>query len=101
MPALYINVTSEAQRARAEQLVKPLNERGIRVAGIRVVPPNPDGTHIRYNHDAERNEAMKLSITLRDFGLGTQHLRQAEESASPVPARQYELWLPATGESAR
>jgi hypothetical protein len=91
-------VGSEAQRARAEQLIKPLNERGIRVAGIRVAPANPDGAHIRYNHAAERNEAMKVAIALRDFGLGAQHLRQAEESESPAPPRQYELWLPATGQ---
>jgi hypothetical protein len=97
-PVLHIHVRNEAQRAWAQQLIRPLNERGIRVAGIKVVPSSgPDEADIRYYHLAERNEAMKIAVALREFGLRAQQLKHMEQSEASVPARRYELWLPATG----
>jgi hypothetical protein len=64
------------------------------VARIRVAPPNADGAHIRYYHLADRNEAMRVAVALRDVGLSAQQLKQMPESASPVASRTYELWLP-------
>lgn len=96
-PVLRIHVQSEAQRAWARQLIRPLNERGIRVAEIKVMPSGPDQVHIRYYRAADRNEAMKVAVALRDFGLSAQHLKQMEELESPAPARQYDLWLPPAG----
>ena len=88
---------SEAQRAWAQQMVRPLGERGIKVAEIRIVSSGPDEPDIRYHRLAERREAMNLSVALRDFGLRAQHLKQMETGESAPPSRQYELWLPATG----
>jgi hypothetical protein len=78
-------------------LIRPLNERGIRVAGIKVVPSGPDEADIRYYRLTERSEALKVAVALRDFGLGAQRLQQMEEPETSAPVRQYELWLPPTG----
>jgi hypothetical protein len=93
-PVLHILVRNEAQRARAQQLIGPLRERGIHVAGVRVVPPSPDAAHIRYYQLNDRNEAMRVAVALRDLGFSAQQLKQMPESATPSPGRTYELWLP-------
>jgi hypothetical protein len=90
-------VRNEAQRAWAEQMVRPLGERGIRVAAIRIVHTGPDEPDIRYFRLTERDEAMKVAVALRDFGLRAQQLKHMDELEAPGTARQYELWLPATG----
>jgi hypothetical protein len=86
-------VRNESQRARAVQLIGPLKERGIQVGGIRLVAPNPDAAHIRYYRLADRNEAMRVAVALRDIGLSAQQLKQMPEGEA-APPRQYELWLP-------
>ena len=85
---------NETQRARAQQLIGPLKERGIHVAGVRVAPPSPDAAHIRYYRLNDRNEAMRVAVALRDLGFSAQQLKQMPESETPGPARTYELWLP-------
>jgi hypothetical protein len=92
-PVLRINVRTEAQRARAKQLIGPLKERGIQVVSIRMVPPHGDAAHIRYYRSAERAEAMRLAGALSELGLGARQLRQVDAAANSAPARQYELWL--------
>jgi hypothetical protein len=91
---LHILVRNEAQRARAQQLIGPLKERGIHVAGVRVVPPSPDAAHIRYYRLNDRNEAMRVAVALRDVGLSAQQLKQMPEPDTSGPGRTYELWLP-------
>jgi hypothetical protein len=93
-PALYILVRNEAQRARAQQLIGPLKERGIDVAGIRVVGRSADAAHIRYYRLADRNEAMRVALALREVGLSAQQLKQMPERDTTLPPRTYELWLP-------
>jgi hypothetical protein len=92
VPVLRINVRNEAQRAWAKQLVGPLKERGIQVAGIRMVPAHADGAHIRYYRGTDRNEAMRVAGALGELGLSARHLRQMDSSDTATP-RQYELWL--------
>ena len=94
-PVLYINVRTEAQRARAEQIVRPLGARGIRVAGIRLVNAGPSEPDLRYFRLEGRDEALKVAVALRDVGLPAQQLRHVDEQ-TPASARQYELWLPAS-----
>jgi hypothetical protein len=91
---LHILVRNEAQRARAEQLVGPLKERGIHVAGVRVVPRSADAAHIRYYRLNDRNEAMRVAVALRDLGFSAQQLKQMPEPNTPGPGRTFELWLP-------
>jgi hypothetical protein len=94
-PLLYIHVRSESQRARAERMIRPLARRGIRVTGIKVVKSGPPVPDLRYFRSAERDEAVKVALALRDVGLPAQrlnHMRGFEGRATP---RQYELWLPA------
>jgi hypothetical protein len=76
--------------------VRPLTDRGFRVVGIRVVPSGPDVADIRYNHLSQRDEAIRIGVALRDSGVRAQHLKHLEETVPPAPARQYEIWLPAT-----
>jgi hypothetical protein len=95
VPRLYINVRNEAQRAWAEQIIRPLGERGIRVAGIRVVSSGPDEADLRYYNLSDRNEVVKVAVALRDFGLRAQQLRHLDDVGPPAAPRQYELWLPA------
>jgi hypothetical protein len=93
-PVLRINVRTEAQRARAKQLVGPLKERGIHVTSIRMVPAHGEIAHIRYYRATERSEAMRVAAAVSDLGLSARQLRQMGENASTTP-RQYELWLAA------
>jgi len=93
-PVLHILVRNEAQRTRAQQLIGPLKERGIHVAGVRIVPPSADTAHIRYYRLNDRNEAMRVALALRDVGLSAQQLKQMPEPDTSGPGRLYELWLP-------
>jgi hypothetical protein len=95
VPKLYINVRNEAQRAWAEQIIRPLGERGIRVAGIRVVNSGPEEADLRYYNLSDRNEVVKVAVALREFGLRAQQLRHLDDIGPPAGPRQYELWLPA------
>ena len=92
-PRLYINVRNEAQRAWAEQIIRPLGERGIRVAGIRIVSSGPENPDLRYYNLSERDEAIRVAVALRDFGLRAQQLKHMDEAAGQATQRQYELWL--------
>jgi hypothetical protein len=92
-PRLYINVRNEAQRAWAEQIIRPLADRGIRVAGIRIVSSGPDNPDLRYYNLSERDEAIRVAVALRDFGLRAQQLKHIDETAGQATQRQYELWL--------
>jgi hypothetical protein len=94
-PRLVINVRNESQRAWAEQIVRPLGERGIRVVGIRVVSSGPDHPDLRYFNLSDRNEVVRIAVALRDFGLRAQQLKHLDDSGSPSSDRRYELWLPA------
>jgi hypothetical protein len=76
--------------------VRPLTARGFRVSGIRVVPTGPEVADIRYYHLAQRDEAIRIGVALRDSGVRAQHLKQLDDTVHAAPARQYEVWLPAT-----
>ena len=80
----------------AEKLVGPLKERGIQVAGIVVGPRGQDTAHIRYYDLGDRNEAMKVAVALRDLGVSAQQLKHMSASETDMPARRYDVWLPAS-----
>jgi hypothetical protein len=91
---LYIHVRNEAQRARAERMIQPLAKRGIRVTGIKLVRFGPSVPDLRYFRSAERDEAVKVALALRDIGIPAQHLHQVSGFERRATPRQFELWLP-------
>jgi hypothetical protein len=93
-PLLYIHVRDEAQRARAQRMIKPLATRGIRVSGIKVVSFGPQTSDLRYFRAAERDEARKVGRVLRDIGVPAQQLKFVSGFEDRATHRQYELWLP-------
>ena len=93
-PLLYIHIRDEAQRARAQRMIKPLAMRGIRVSGIKVVSFGPQVTDLRYFRAAERDEAQKVGRALRDIGVPARQLKFVSGFEQRATHRQYELWLP-------
>ncbi|MGZ5124560.1 MAG: hypothetical protein ACXWC1_17330, partial [Burkholderiales bacterium] len=91
---LYIHVRNEAQRARAERMIQPLAKRGIRVTGIKLVRFGPSVPDLRYFRSAERDEAVKVALALRDMGIPAQRLHQVSGFERRATPRQFELWLP-------
>jgi hypothetical protein len=91
---LYIHVRSEAQRARAERMIRPLARRGIRVTGIKVVKSGPPVPDLRYFRSVERDEAVKVGLALRDVGFPAQRLNHMRGFDGRATQRQYELWFP-------
>jgi hypothetical protein len=94
-PLLYIHVRNEAQRARAERMIQPLAKRGIRVTGIKLVHFGPSLPDLRYFRSAERDEAVKVALALREMGIPAQRLHQVSGFEGRATPRQVELWLPA------
>jgi hypothetical protein len=95
-PLLYIHVRSEAQRAAAERMVKPLARHGIRVTGIKVVSVGPADPDLRYFRPAQRAEALRVSRALDAVGSPPQRLKYIAGFENEAPRNQYELWLPPT-----
>ena len=93
-PALHIYVRNEAQRARAQKLVRPLAERGIRVRGIEIVTFGPNVSDLRYFRSEEQDEATRVAQALRSLGLPAQQLKRIPDFETRTALRQYELWLP-------
>jgi hypothetical protein len=93
-PLLYIHVRDEAQRARAQRMIRPLATRGIRVSGIKVVSFGPQVSDLRYFRAAERDEARKVGRVLKDIGVPAQQLKLVSGFEDRATHRQYELWLP-------
>jgi hypothetical protein len=97
VPVLYIHVRNEAQRAWAQRLIRPLRDRGIRVAAIRFVRVGPSEADLRYFHLADRNDAAKVGRSLRELGIEVLRLKQIANPDTQVASRQYEVWLPPSG----
>ena len=93
MTLVYVHVRSEAQRARAEQLIQPLATRGVRVTGIRVVSAGPRAAQMRFFHADEANEAARVARVLREVGLPQANVKRVRGSEKRATPRQYELWL--------
>lgn len=92
-PMLYIHVRDEAQRDRAQRLVKPLRAKGIEVSGIKRVETGPRSADLRYFHSGELEEAWRIARALQDLKVSVAKIKRIggyEEAAIP---RQYELWL--------
>ena len=93
MTLVYVHVRSEAQRAWAEQLVRPLATRGVRVTGIRVVSAGPRAAQMRFFRPGEANEAARVARVLHEVGLPQANVTRVRGSEKRATPRQYELWL--------
>ncbi len=93
-PMVYIHVRDYTQRARAERMIRPLAEQGIKVTGIKVVKRGPGVLDLRYFHREEQEEAEQVARNLRAIGIRPQ-LKRIAGYETRAPRRQYELWLPA------
>jgi hypothetical protein len=93
-PMLYIHVRDDAQRRWAERMVVPLGQRGIHVAGIKVVESGPATRDLRYAGSDEPAEAADVAQALREIGVATQGVRRSDAARGQAPAQHYELWLP-------
>lgn len=92
-PTVYMHVRNEAQRAWVEQLVTPLEERGIVVTGIKVVGIGPDAPDLRYFRSEEAQEAARVARALGAVGVPPPRLKRIPGFESRSRPRQYELWL--------
>jgi len=93
-PMLYIHVRDDAQRRWAERMVVPLAQRGIHVAGIKVVQSGPATRDLRYSGSDEPAEAADIAQTLRDVGVATPGVRRSDGARGQGSSQHYELWLP-------
>jgi hypothetical protein len=72
----------------------PLAERGIHVAGIKVVDSGPSTRDLRYFGSDEPAEAADIAQALREVGITTQRVRRFDGGQESAPVKRYELWLP-------
>ncbi|MGZ8211534.1 MAG: hypothetical protein ACXWUH_13595 [Burkholderiales bacterium] len=93
-PTLYIHVRDETQRKWAERMVVPLAQKGIHVAGIRVVGSGPSTRDLRYFGADEQAGAAEVAQALREVGVATEHVRRLDPPAGRPKPKHYELWLP-------
>jgi hypothetical protein len=91
---LYIHVRDDAQRRWAERMVVPLAQRGIHVAGIKIVDSGPHTRDLRYFGSEEPADAADVAQILREVGVSTQRVRRFDSAQGGAPAAHYELWLP-------
>jgi hypothetical protein len=92
-PTLYIHVRDDTQRKWAERMVVPLAQRGIHVAGIKVVTTGPSTRDLRYVGSDEPADAADVAQALRELGVSTQRVRRSD-AAEGRASQHYELWLP-------
>jgi hypothetical protein len=93
LPGVYIHVLNEAAREQARLLSPLLLKKGIAVVGIKVVSAGPKSSDLRYFHQAEKEEAMRVHSALLSLGLPVQRLKRITGFEATATPRQYELWL--------
>jgi hypothetical protein len=92
-PGVYIHVLNEEAREQARLLSPLLLKKGIAVVGIKVVSAGPKSSDLRYFHQSEKEEAMRVHSTLLSLGLPVQRLKRITGFEATATPRQYELWL--------
>jgi hypothetical protein len=92
-PGVYIHVLNEEAREQARLLSPLLMKKGIAVVGIKVVSAGPKSSDLRYFHQSEKEEAMRVYSALLSLGLPVQRLKRITGFETSATPRQYELWL--------
>ena len=93
LPSVYIHVLSERDRVRALKLAPELEQKGIALAGIKVVGDGPRTSDLRYFRPSEKDEALRVQAALLSLGLPAQRLKSIGGFETGAVPRQYELWL--------
>jgi hypothetical protein len=102
---IYIHISDESQRARAEDIRKELVKSGIGVApGVERVADSPRSTQVRYFRPMDRLGAEEIRRLLTEY-LGVRDIETSliKGYETKVPGRHYEIWFgpDAFGGSAR
>lgn len=93
MPAVYIHVLNDQAREQALRLAPALREKGIALAGVKVVASGPRSSDLRYFRPSEKEEAAKVQAALLSLGLPARQLKGIGGYETSAVPRQYELWL--------
>ena len=75
LPGVFIHVYNKSVRQQMLALEPILRERGMRLAGIKIIGTGPTQSDLRYFHAEEKNEAMKVQAALLSTGLPVNRLR--------------------------
>lgn len=93
LPGVFIHVYNKSVRQQMLALEPILRERGMRLAGIKIIGTGPTQSDLRYFHQEEKNEAMKVQAALLSTGLPVNRLRWIPGYETRALPRQYEVWL--------
>ena len=93
LPGVFIHVYNKSVRQHMLALEPTLRERGMRLAGIKIIGTGPTQSDLRYFHAEEKNEAMKVQAALLSTGLPVNRLRWIPGYEARALPRQYEVWL--------
>ncbi|MBX3325699.1 MAG: hypothetical protein U0223_02725 [Nitrospira sp.] len=92
---IYLHISDESQRVRAEDIRKELVKSGIGVAsGIERVDTSPKATQVRYFHPDDRLGAQEIKRMLGEY-LGVRDIETPliKGYEKKVPAQRYEIWF--------
>ena len=95
VPAVFIHVHNQAVQQQVRMLGPALAERGLRLAGIKIVGRGPERSDLRYFRDDERGEAVQVQKALLALGLPVNRLKKIGGFEPVATPRQYEVWLAA------
>lgn len=93
MPSVYIHVLNESAREQARLLAPALEQKGIALAGVKVVGAGPRSSDLRYFRPSEKAEAMRVQAVLLSLGLPAGQLKSISGFETSAVPRQFELWL--------
>ena len=92
-PVLYLHITNETQRARAQDIANALQNSGYIVPGIQRVSTVLTKTDIRYFHKQDAAKADVIGTDLQRLGIAVVRPRLMPGYETKVPRGQYEIWF--------
>ena len=93
LPAVFIHVYNRSARQQVLQLEPRLRQRGMRLAGIKIIGTGPTQSDLRYFRASEKSEAVTVQAALLSAGLPVRQLKRITGYETRAIPRQYEVWL--------
>lgn len=92
---IHIRDDQPLQRAKAAQVKRELEDKGMVVPGIERVSNAPLNNELRYFRSDEASEAAGVISSLKDLNIGNTQARyiRGYESSAIIKPHQYELWF--------
>ena len=91
---VYIHISNEEQRPRAEAIQQELAKLGIKAPGVERVPARLQSTQVRYFRPADRLGAQEIKRLLSEYlAVGEIETPLIKGFETKVPGRQYEIWF--------